>query len=111
MGWCEPNRVDYVLGLTKYKRLKAETFKEQEEATPAFHATGQSARVSKELSYQTRQSWSQARRVVAKAEHPEKGANPRVAVTSLGPEPWQTRLFMKTSTLPGAGWKAGSRNN
>ena len=32
---------------------------------------------------QTRNSWSRARRVIAKAEHLEKGANPRFVVTSL----------------------------
>jgi hypothetical protein len=49
--------------------------------------------VFKEFSYQTRDSWSRARRVVAKAEHLEKGANPRFVVTSLGPEVWEARLL------------------
>lgn len=37
----------------------------------------------KEFSYQTLKSWSRARRVVGKAEHLAKGANPRFVVTSL----------------------------
>lgn len=45
----------------------------------------------KEFPYQTRESWSRARRVVAKAEHLEKDANPRFVVTSLGPERWEAR--------------------
>jgi hypothetical protein len=36
-------------------------------------------------------SWSRARRVVAKAEHLEKGANPRFVVTSLGEEGMEVR--------------------
>ena len=46
------------------------------EAKAAFEATGR-ARVFKELAYRTRDSWSRERRVVGKAEHQEKGANPR----------------------------------
>ena len=39
-----------------------------------------------EFVYQTKDSWSRARRVIAKAEHLEKGANPRFVVTSLSPQ-------------------------
>jgi len=39
--------------------------------------------VFKELDYRTKKSWSKSRRVVAKAEHLEKGSNPRFIVTSL----------------------------
>jgi Transposase DDE domain group 1 len=91
MGWCEQNRVDYVLGLAKNERLKAEMVEEQEQAAAEFQATGQPARVFKEFRYQTRESWSRARRVVAKAEHLEKGSNPRFVVTSLGAERWEAR--------------------
>jgi hypothetical protein len=38
--------------------------------------------------YQTRTSWNPARRVVAKAEYLEKGANPRFIVTSLPAQAW-----------------------
>jgi hypothetical protein len=36
-----------------------------------------------EFRYQTQKTWSCERRVIAKAEHLEKGANPRFIVTSL----------------------------
>src|ERR687889_2406882 len=39
-----------------------------------------------ELRYQTRETWSRERRVVAKAEHLAKGPNPRFVVTSLSTE-------------------------
>ena len=68
--------MDYVLGLAKNERLKAEITSEQQQAAEEFRATGKPARVFKEFRYQTRESWSRARRVIAKAEHLEKGANP-----------------------------------
>jgi len=56
------------------------------EAKAQYQETGRPARLFKELLYQTRKSWSRARRVVAKAEHLEKGENPRFVVTSLSTE-------------------------
>jgi hypothetical protein len=46
-----------------------------------------------EFSYQTRKSWKRERRVVAKAEHLEKGANPRFVVTSLAAEQFSTQTL------------------
>src|SRR2546428_11746046 len=83
MAWCEQNQVDYVLGLAKNERLKAEIAPELEQAAAEYAATAQAARVFKEFAYQTRQSWSRARRVGANAAHPREGSNPRVLVASL----------------------------
>ncbi len=83
MAWCEANHVDFVLGLAKNKRLNAEIAGELEQAKTQFETTGEAARVFKDFVYQTRDSWSRARRVVGKAEHMAKGANPRFVVTSL----------------------------
>ncbi len=91
MSWCEAHQVDYVLGLAKNERLKAEIALELEQAAAEYAATGKAARVFKEFVYRTRDSWTRARRVVAKAEHLEKGANPRFVVTSLGGEDWEAR--------------------
>jgi hypothetical protein len=91
MGWCEQEGVDYVLGLAKNERLKAEIAEEQEQAAEQYRQTGLAARVFKEFHYQTRESWSRARRVIAKAEHLEKGSNPRFVVTSLGSQRWKAR--------------------
>jgi len=93
MKWCEEAGIDYVLGLAKNERLKAESVREQEEAAAEYQQTGKAARRFKEFSYQTRDSWSRARRVVAKAEHLEKGANPRFVVTSFRPEVWEARAL------------------
>ena len=83
MAWCEGHGVDYVLGLAQNTRLKALITAEQEQARSEFERTEQPARVFAELEYRTLDSWSRARRVVAKAEHLAKGANPRFVVTSL----------------------------
>lgn len=93
MAWCEQNQLDYLLGLAKNERLKTEIVAEQEQAAGEFQRTGQPARVFKEFFYQTRESWSRARRVVAKAERLAKGANPRFVVTSLAAERWETRAL------------------
>jgi hypothetical protein len=83
MSWCEANGVDYVLGLAQNTRLKAMIAAEQEQARVEFERTKEAARVFTDLQYRTLDSWSRERRVVAKAEHLAKGANPRFVVTSL----------------------------
>ena len=86
MDWCETNRVDYVFGLAKNKRLQAEIVEEMVEAKRRHEATGVPARVFKDFCYQTLKSWSRERRVVGKAEYLNGGENPRFIVTSFGSE-------------------------
>ena len=86
LRWCEDHGVDYVIGLAKNTRLTAAIAAEAERARQQFEATKQPARSFAELRYQTLKTWSRERRVVAKAEHLAKGANPRFVVTSLSIE-------------------------
>ena len=89
MAWCEQAEgVHFALGLAKNQRLKAEIASEMAQAREQYAETGKAARVFKEFIYQTRESWRRARRVVAKAEYLEKGANPRFVVTSHPAEAW-----------------------
>ena len=83
MAFCEANGVDYVLGLAKNSRLGAEIAEELGVAEAQWERTGQASRVFKDFRYRTRSSWSRERRVVGKAEHLDKGSNPRFVVTSL----------------------------
>lgn len=85
MSWCEDNRVDYVFGLARNQRLRQIIDREMAQAHSLQEQTQQAARVFREFSYQTHDSWSRARRVVAKAEHLAQGENPRFVVTSLDP--------------------------
>ena len=86
MSWCEDHRVGYVFGLAKNKRLLKIIGRQSHEAKLKFEEEKKAARVFGEFSYQTRKTWKRERRVIAKAEHLEKGANPRFVVTSLSSE-------------------------
>ncbi len=83
MVWCEAHEVDYLFGLARNARLEKAIEGELAEAKALFQETHQASRVFAEFAYQTLDSWSRARRVIAKAEHLDKGANPRFVVTSL----------------------------
>jgi hypothetical protein len=88
MAWCEANRVDYALGLARNKRLQKIIGAQMHQARLLHQTTGKAARVFAEFTYGTHKSWSRGRRVVAKAEYLDKGANPRFVVTSLTAEQW-----------------------
>jgi len=88
MGWCEQSRVGYVFGLQRNQRLRRVIGKQMHEAQVVHATTGKAARIFAEFDYRTHKSWSRARRVVAKAEHLDKGQNPRFIVTSLSADKW-----------------------
>jgi hypothetical protein len=96
MAWCEANRVEYAFGLARNARLEAEIAGELVEVEAKAAESGKPARIFKELRYQTRKSWSCERRVVAKAEHLPKGANPRFIVTSLASKTAQAKELYET---------------
>jgi hypothetical protein len=83
MAWCEASRVDYVFGLARNRRLEAALAQHLAEAARLCAASGAPARLFRDFSYRTIDSWSRARRVVGKAEHTMQGANPRFVVTSI----------------------------
>ena len=83
MSWCEANDVHFVLGLARNERLVGAISSELSEAQAAHLATGRAARVFKDFTWSTLDSWSARRRVIAKAEWTHGEANPRFIVTSL----------------------------
>jgi Transposase DDE domain group 1 len=83
MSWCEANRVDYVFGRARNERLVGAIADSLALAEAESLAQGGPARHFADFAWRTLDSWSRARRVVAKAEHLPKGANPRFVVTSL----------------------------
>ncbi len=85
MAWCEKNRVDYVFGLAKNRRLAGEIEAELAAAKAEAETTGRPARRFKDFLWSTLDSWSRRRRVIAKAEWTQGEANPRFLVTSLKP--------------------------
>ena len=83
MGWCEANAVDYVFGLARNQRLVGAIADDLAAVELESLAQGGPVRRFADLPWRTLDSWSRARRVVAKAEHLPKGSNPRFVVTSL----------------------------
>lgn len=94
MSWCEAHGVDYVLGFARNERLRRIIDPQMQEAIAMQRQSGQAARVFTEFDYQTHDSWSCSRRVVAKAEQLEGKQNPRYVVTSLSSAIWPAqRLY------------------
>jgi len=90
MAWCEGQKeVYYVLGLKKnvvlVKRIEQLLFWA---ALKRCLCGPEGNREFTEFEYQTRDSWTKERRVVAKAEVTAEGANPRFVVTNLPAEGW-----------------------
>lgn len=85
MAWCEENRVDYVFGLARNKRLEARIADGLAMVQARGLESGKPERSFKDFYHGTLKSWSRRRRVVAKAEWLPKGTNPRFIVTSLKP--------------------------
>ena len=83
MTWCEARGIDFVFGFAKNERLKAMIAQELQHAKEQYGQTKEASRVFKDFRYRTLESWTRERRVVAKAEHLDKGPNPRFIVTSI----------------------------
>ena len=95
MAWCEGQPgVDYVFGLAQNKRLKRAVGQQQERSRRRGLASGRKSRRYRDFRYRTRDSWSQTRRVVGKAEWlpgEARNNNVRFVVTSLSRRKWGTR--------------------
>jgi len=86
LRWCDRHQVGYIMGVAKNERLLALAQPWMEQAASGYAATQQKQRVFAEVEYAAH-TWDRARRVIVKAEHTEKGRNPRFVVTNLDGEP------------------------
>ncbi len=98
LRWCDRHGVNYIVGLAKNARLLKLAEPLMQRAAAQFqqsqtNGSVQKQRVFGELSYAAA-TWDCQRRVIAKAEHSERGENPRFIVTNL-PGPGQA-LYEKT---------------
>lgn len=94
MSYCEHNdKIDYVLGLAKNRRLIKHIQTEMAQAQQIHQSTQKAARVFKDFRYRTRKSWCCERRVVGKAEYLAKGENPRFVVSSIPSEEKDARTL------------------
>ena len=82
LNWCDKKGVDYVVGMAGNSRLKTSLGEKMKQAEDSFKETGKKQRFFSSLSYAAK-SWKKERRIIGKAEHTEKGSNPRFIVTSL----------------------------
>ena len=89
MSWCENNRVHYILGLARNKRLERVIAPGMEQMMAKVLEQGGHHRHFEEFYYKTQSTWSRHRRVIAKVEaiegaiNREPKKNPRFVVTSL----------------------------
>ena len=83
LRWCERVGVHYIVGLAKNERLNALSAKLQKRAERKHQRTGLKVRLFSQFKYKAK-TWDKKRRVIAKAEHSDRGANPRYVLTNLG---------------------------
>ena len=86
MRWCDNHDIGYIIGLAKNSRLLAQASSVLDTARENFLQTGQKQKIFQEFSYAAK-TWDKTRRVIVKAEHLDKGSNPRFVVTNLSGEP------------------------
>lgn len=83
----------YVVGLARNSRLEEEIDTQLVVMSVLCRLAGRPQRIFEELLWQTRESWSCERRVVAKAEALVGKPNPRFVVTNLPQKQWPARIL------------------
>jgi hypothetical protein len=86
MRWCDSHGVGYVLGLARNPALERAARDWTEQAARRFASTGQPQRLFGSVGYAAT-SWDRPRRVIVKAEHTARGANPRFVVANVPGDP------------------------
>jgi hypothetical protein len=107
LRWCERVRVNYIVGLAKNQRLQTLSEKLQKRAERKYQRSASKVRLFASLKYKAK-SWDKKRRVIAKAEHGERGGNPRYVIPTFRVAP---KLSMMSFTALEARWKIESRNS
>jgi hypothetical protein len=86
LSWCDRNDVKYVVGIAKNERLLATAEELMARAKQEFIRTGKKQRLFKGYDYAAL-TWKTLRWVIAKAEHTDKGSNPRFVMTNIVGDP------------------------
>jgi Transposase DDE domain group 1 len=81
LRWCDRHSVNYTLGIAQNNRLNALSQEMQKLAEENYNKTKEKQKIFSEFKYAAK-SWKDERRVIAKSEHTDKGANPRYIVTN-----------------------------
>lgn len=82
LRWCEDHGMQHVVGLAKNARVLPLAQPLMKQAETDFQAQQVKQRLFGEVRYAA-ETWERERRVLVKAEHPDKGSNPRFVVTNL----------------------------
>jgi hypothetical protein len=88
LRWCDRHQVHYIVGLARNPVLESKARPWMDTAKVQYEQTRQKQRVFGEFEYGAA-TWNCPRRVIVKAEHLDKGANPRFVVTNLPGDPRQ----------------------
>ena len=86
MRWCDSRGVGYVIGLAKNPTLQRAARDEIARAERQFQQTGRPQRIFGSFGYAA-STWDRPRRVIVKAEHGARGANPRFIVANVPGDP------------------------
>jgi len=82
LTWCDQKDVKYIVGLARNSRLLEANASLMQQAEKEFDRTGKKQRLFTAFDHAAL-TWKQPRWVIAKAEHTEKGANPRFILTNV----------------------------
>lgn len=82
LSWCDRHDVKYVVGIARNERLLVSAARLLRKAEKRFEQTGQKQRLFTAFDYAAG-TWRRVRWVIAKAEHTDKGRNPRFVVTNI----------------------------
>ena len=95
MAWCEVQGLHYIIGLPRNEQLKRIIEEAMQQSQTTCEASGQPSRRFRSFEYQTKDSWSCARRVVAKAEWlpGPRGYNARFVVTNFSEDAYDARTL------------------
>lgn len=86
LSWCDRHGIGYIVGIARNQRLNALAAQWIDQAERDFEQSGNKQRRFGELDYAA-DTWDRPRRVIVKAEHTDRGSNPRYVVTNLPGEP------------------------
>jgi len=82
LRWCDSHDIGYVTGLARNPTLEKMSVGLMEDAKRLFDRTKTKQRLFSTVYYGAK-TWDRKRRVIVKAEHTEKGPNPRFVVTNV----------------------------
>jgi len=86
LTWCDQNNVKYVIGIARNGRLLEQNAELMKRAEEEFIRTDKKQRLFTAFNYAAL-TWKRPRWVIAKAEHTQKGPNPRFILTNVVGDP------------------------